>query len=177
MSQLDPLASEPAPVRLIVLDCDGVLTDGGLYMSEDGRETKRFDVRDGPAIKGAMGCGMEVAVLSSRASRSVAQRCGELGITLLRQGARDKLRGLEAIAQAAGVELEETAYMGDDLPDLPAMLACGYKLAPNDAAAEVRQAANYVTRRAGGRGAVREAIEHLLKRQGRWDEVLEQFGV
>ncbi|MFW6059191.1 MAG: KdsC family phosphatase [Phycisphaeraceae bacterium] len=162
-------------LRLIVLDCDGVLTDGGLYVSEAGTETKRFHVRDGVAIKGAMLCGVQVAILSSRASRAVAQRAGELGITLLLQGAADKLRGLEQVAQWAGVELEEVAYMGDDLQDLPAMLACAYKLAPADAASEVRQAADHVTRHRGGHGAVREAIEHLLKMQGRWDEVLEQF--
>lgn len=160
-----------------MLDCDGVLTDGGLHVSETGIETKRFHVRDGLAIKGAMMCGWQVAILSSRASRAVAQRASELDIALLLQGAADKHRGLEQVAQWAGVDLDETAYMGDDLQDLPAMLACAYKLAPADAASEVRQAADHVTRRAGGQGAVREAIEHLLKQQGRWDEVLEQFGV
>lgn len=180
MAAANPQPPNPNPraLRLLVLDCDGVMTDGGLYIDERGRETKRFDVRDGVAVKGAINCGIDVAVLSSRSSRSVAQRCDELGITLLRQGVSDKLRGLEKLAQQAGAELEdETAYMGDDLQDLPAMLACAWRLAPADAAPEVRQAADYVTRHRGGRGAVREAIEHLLKRRGQWEDVLEQFGV
>ena len=172
-----PPTPNPQSLRLLVLDCDGVLTDGGLYVSEDGKETKRFDVRDGPAIKGAMVCGMQVAILTARSSRAVAQRAEDLGITLLMQGEGHKHRALEQLAKRAGVELEETAYMGDDLQDLPAMLACAMRLAPSNAAAEVRDAADLVTRRRGGHGAVREAIEHLLKQRGQWEQVLEHFGV
>ena len=162
-------------IQLLVLDCDGVLTDGGLYVNEHGSETKRFHVRDGPAIKGAMLCGIQVAILSARSSRSVAQRADDLGVKLLLQGMGDKREGLARVLQWAGVDAAHTAYMGDDLQDLPAMRQCAWKLAPADAANDVRAAADHVTQANGGQGAVREAIEHLLNQRGEWDKVLAHF--
>jgi len=170
-----PPIPNPQSLAMLVLDCDGVLTDGGLYIDEHGRETKRFHVRDGVAIKGAMLCGIQVAILSARSSRAVTQRASDLGVTLLVQGMGDKRRGLQQITEQAGIALEHTAYMGDDLQDLPAMRDCALKLAPSDAAADVRDAADHITEAPGGCGAVREAIEHLLRRRNQWQQVLARY--
>lgn len=169
--------SDPYAIKLLVLDVDGVLTDGGITIDSQGVEiVKRFHVRDGLGIQLAMEQGLKVAVLSSRLSRAVDARLRELGVTLLMQGARDKGAGLRAIAQQAGVDPAQAAYMGDDLLDLPAMLRCGYKITVADAAPELRQIADYVTGQPGGHGAVREAVEHLLKAQNKWQAVLDRFG-
>lgn len=168
---------DPSAIKLLVLDVDGVLTDGGITIDSQGVEiVKRFHVRDGLGIQLAMEQGLKVAVLSSRLSRAVDARLRELGVTLLMQGARDKGAGLRAIAQQAGVDPAQAAYMGDDLLDLPAMLRCGYKITVADAAPELRQIADYVTGQPGGHGAVREAVEHLLKAQNKWQAVLDRFG-
>lgn len=167
--------ADPTKVRLIVLDVDGVLTDGSLYIDDRGIETKRFYVRDGLAIRAAMAQSIQVAVLTARSSRAVALRIAELQIPLFVQAAKDKRIGFETILQQARVEATEAAYLGDDLLDLPAMVRCGYKMAVADAADEVLQAADYVSTKRGGRGAVRQAIEHILKAQGKWDAVLEAF--
>lgn len=169
--------SEAAQIKLIVFDVDGVLTDGRILIDGRGMESKSFYVRDGLAIRTAMAMGLKVGVLSGRASTCVTLRMSELGVALVSQGTKDKAIGLETICQQANVDLEQTAYVGDDLLDLPAMLRCGYAIAVADAVQEVREEARYVTSAAGGRGAARDAIEHILKTQGRWDEVVEQYGV
>ncbi|MCX5661437.1 MAG: HAD-IIIA family hydrolase [Planctomycetota bacterium] len=164
-------------IRFIVFDVDGVLTDGAIILDDLGHESKRFHVRDGFAIKAAMSMGIKVGVITGRTSRVVTLRMAELGIDLLVQGAKDKAAALETLCAQAGVEPGETAYMGDDLIDLPPMLRCGYPMAVADAAAEVRDVAKFVTRVVGGRGAAREAIEHILKAKGKWDAVVEKYGV
>ena len=169
--------SEPSAIKLIVFDVDGVLTDGSIIVDDHGTESKRFHVRDGFAIKAAMSMGLKVAVLTGRSSRAVAIRLTELGVEHLLQGVADKAVGLETVCQMAGVALEETAYMGDDLIDLPAMLICGYPMAVADAVAEVREEAKYVAAAAGGRAAARDAVEHVLKAQGRWDELVERYAI
>jgi len=169
--------ASPRSISLLVFDVDGVLTDGAIQIDDRGVETKCFSVRDGFAIRAALRSGIKIGVLTGRSSPCVALRMNELGITLLMQGATNKAIGVETLCQQAGVELGDTGYMGDDIPDLPAMLRCGYKMAPADAASEVRAVADLVTTAPGGRGAVREAIEHLLKAQGKWEAVLEEFGM
>lgn len=168
---------KPADLKLIVLDVDGVLTDGRILVDDLGVESKAFYVRDGFAIRAAMSVGLKVGVLTGRASRVVALRMAELGVELVIQGAREKLVGFETLCQRAGVLPEQAAYVGDDLVDLPPLLGCGYAIAVADAVAEVRAEANYVTRAPGGRGAVREAIEHVLAAQERWDEIVERYGI
>lgn len=167
----------PTPLKLILFDVDGVLTDGAIHLDGRGAETKRFNVRDGFAIRAAQRAGLKVGVLTGRSSVAVTLRMEELGIDLYIQGAKNKAIGLETLCQQAGVEMSETAYMGDDIPDLPAMLRCGYRIAPADAAAEVRGVADLITQQPGGQGAAREAIEHILKAQDKWEDVLEEFGV
>ena len=164
--------SRIAQLRLLVLDVDGVLTDGSISLDGRGVESKRFHVRDGLGIKAAQMAGIAVAVLSARSSEAVTLRMRDLGVELVSQGSADKGQTLHELARTVGVSLGEVAFMGDDLQDLPAMRACGYAMAVDDAAAEVRQAADYVTTRPGGQGAVREAVEHLLKVRGQWQDIL-----
>ena len=165
------------PIKLIIFDVDGVLTDGSIIISDDGVESKRFHARDGLAIKAAMAAGLKVAVLTARASRALTLRMVEIGVDLVVQRAPSKVIGLETLCQRAGVMPEEVAYVGDDLVDLPVMVRCAYPIAVADAVDEVRAEARYVTTARGGHGAAREAIEHILKAQNRWDEVVERYGI
>lgn len=162
-------------VKLIIFDVDGVLTDGGLYVSDDGTPMKKFHVRDGLGIKLAQSVGLQVAVLTGKVSEVVHHRMVELGIEHFIQGSKDKGTDVHALEAMAGVSLEHTAYIGDDLIDLPAFAKVGYPIAVADAVAEVQEAAMFVTQAKGGHGAAREAIEHILKAQGKWDGVVARF--
>lgn len=164
-------------IRLLVLDCDGVLTDGSIFVDDLGRETKRFHVRDGFAIKAAMSVGLQIAVCTGRSVPSVNLRLTELGVPHVLQGAKDKLVGLETICQWTGLDPKQAAYMGDDLPDIPAMAASGFGITVADAAAEVVEAASYQTEASGGCGAVREALEHILRSQHKWAEIVDRYVV
>ena len=164
-------------IKLIAFDVDGVLTDGSIVLDDHGVESKRFHVRDGFAIRSAMSVGLKVAVLTGRSAPCVNLRMAELRVDLLIQACSDKAVGFETLCQQAGVLPEEAAYVGDDLIDLPAMVRCGYPMAVADAAAEVRGVAKYVTHAKGGQAAAREAIEHVLKGQDRWDQLLERYGI
>ena len=155
-------------IRLLVLDVDGVLTDGRLVYGPTGEEHKVFHVQDGLAIQAARSAGLIVAVISSRASPAVSRRMADLGVLEVHQGATDKAAILDGLLRRQGVGLKETAYMGDDLPDLPLLTRVGLALAPASAVAEVKRAAHWVGRRAGGGGAVREAVEAILKARGAW---------
>jgi 3-deoxy-D-manno-octulosonate 8-phosphate phosphatase (KDO 8-P phosphatase) len=157
-----------ARVRLLVLDVDGVLTDGGLYYGPAGEESKRFDAHDGLAMVEARRAGLAIAVISGRRSVAVSRRAAELGIAEVHQGVRDKAAVLDGLMARLGLALAELAVMGDDLPDLPLMRRVGLALAPRNAVAEVRRAAHWVSRRPGGGGAVREAVELLLGARRAW---------
>lgn len=169
-----PALRPEAGVRLLALDVDGVLTDGGLLYDGQGGESKQFHVQDGQALRFLLDQGLEVALISGRTSAAVATRARELGIRHVHQGIKDKPAALAALLQELGLGLPQVAYMGDDLPDLRVMRQVGFSAAPADARPEVRQAARLVTQAAGGRGAVRELAEHLLRAQGRWSAVLAQ---
>jgi len=170
-----PTNANPADVQLIVFDVDGVLTDGSLYLDDDGRQAKAFHVRDGFAMRAAMSVGLQVAILTGRTSRVVQHRADELGIELLIQGSKDKAADVTRIAERARVDLCHAAFMGDDLIDLPAMAAVGYPIAVADAAEPTRQAAAFVTQAPGGRAAAREAIEHILVAQGKWQTIIDRY--
>jgi 3-deoxy-D-manno-octulosonate 8-phosphate phosphatase (KDO 8-P phosphatase) len=167
--------SRAASVRLLCLDVDGVLTEGAVVLGADGGESKAFSVRDGLGIVLWQRLGGRVAVLTGRSSGAVDRRMEELGVALVRQGCKDKAQDLQAVAADCGVPLDQAAFVGDDLPDLPAMRMCGYPVAVQDAAPEVRAAAAFVTAAPGGKGAVREVVEHLLKAQDRWNDALAMF--
>jgi 3-deoxy-D-manno-octulosonate 8-phosphate phosphatase (KDO 8-P phosphatase) len=163
-------------IQLIVFDVDGVLTDGSLIYDNLGNELKRFNIRDGFGIRAARFSGISVGVLTARSSAVVARRAEELKIDHYFHGCKDKAAGIEAIAARARVALEQTAFMGDDILDLPALKKVGYPMAVADAAIEVLEAAKFVSESDGGRGAAREAVEHILRAQGKWDAVLAAFG-
>jgi len=154
-------------LRLLILDVDGVLTDGRISAS-GGDDVKWFHVQDGLAIKLWQRNGGTVAVLSGRRSADVKRRAEELGIALVRMGIEDKVSGLADLLRAAEASESVAAYVGDDLPDLAAMRRCGFAVAVANAVPSVKRIAHLVTRRRGGDGAVAETIEFLLRKQRRW---------
>lgn len=156
-------------VTLLVMDADGVLTDGSILLDEEGREVKRFGVRDGFGIKLWQRMGFAAAIITSRSGRALEHRARELGIDLLIQGAADKSSALAELARRSGTDPERMAYLADDWPDLPALRRVGYPMAVADAEPAVRALAAFVTPRPGGRGAVRDAVEHLLASRGMLD--------
>ncbi|MFZ5722314.1 MAG: KdsC family phosphatase [Pseudomonadota bacterium] len=154
-------------VRLLALDCDGVLTDGSLLYGNDGEELKAFSILDGLGIKLLRASGVQVAIITGRKSEIVKRRARELGIdNLLLQGREDKLVALRELAQQTGIALDAIAYCGDDLPDLPAIRAAAFGIAPANAHGLVREHADWVTTAAGGAGAVREITDFLMQAQG-----------
>ena len=165
---------EPTGVKLLILDVDGVLTDGRISPSEEDESARRFHVHDGFAIKLWKRSGGKVAILSGREGRDVAKRAAELGIDWVKLGVTDKLAGYEAILASADCVNEAVAYVGDDLPDLGPMSRCAWPVAVADAVPAVKRSAQYVTRRAGGCGAVAEVIELILRKQKRWSPALLQ---
>lgn len=166
-------------IRLLLLDCDGVLTDGSLLYLADGEqvfsESKIFHIHDGLAMKLAKAAGLRIGIISGRSSSALTMRARELKIDYLFQGNDDKLDIYQQILQAENLSHEQAAYIGDDLPDLPVLRRVGLAIAPADAVSEVRDAVHLITQRNGGRGVAREAIEFILKAQGKWDEQLRSF--
>jgi 3-deoxy-D-manno-octulosonate 8-phosphate phosphatase (KDO 8-P phosphatase) len=162
-----------ARIELLLLDVDGVLTDGRIVYTDAGEELKAFHVRDGSGLKLWQRSGKRAAILSGRTSPTVTRRAGELGIDLVVQGAGEKLPALRRILQETGLQPDQVCAVGDDLPDLPVLLACGLAVAVADAVAELKAAADYVTTRPGGQGAVREAIEWLMRGQGTWNAAVD----
>jgi 3-deoxy-D-manno-octulosonate 8-phosphate phosphatase (KDO 8-P phosphatase) len=169
------LAERCARIDLLLLDVDGVLTDGGIMYADDGSEWKQFHVRDGSALKLWQLAGKQAAILSGRTSAVVDVRAREVGISLVLQGAADKLPAYRDLLENTGLQTENVCFVGDDLPDLPVLRNCGLAIAVADACPEVIADAHYVTRAAGGRGAVREVAELLLRSQGRWTEIVERY--
>lgn len=155
-------------IRLVVLDVDGVLTDGHLYYGPGGEEGKVFHVQDGLALAGARLAGLQVAIVSGRTSPAVSRRMVDLGIQEVHQGVENKAEFFAALLRRLGLTPDQVAYMGDDLPDLPLLTTVGLALAPADAVPEVRSAAHWVARRPGGAGAVRDAVEAILRARAAW---------
>lgn len=163
------------PIELILSDVDGVLTDGGIILDNQGIETKRFHVRDGQGIKLWHRAGFQFGLVTVRSSHVVKMRVAELGIDIIRQGADDKLATVKDILAGLGLAPNQVGYIGDDLPDLPVVRMVGLGIAVGDACTELRESAHYVTQHAGGMGAVREAIEMILKAQRRWDDLIQAY--
>lgn len=162
-------------VRLIIVDVDGVLTDGQIIYGTGGAEAKAFHVRDGAGVKIGQRAGLQFAVISGRASEIVERRAKELGIEDVYQGALFKLEAYQDLLRRRALGDESVAFIGDDLVDLPLLRRAGLAVAVADAAPEVREAAHYITALPGGRGAVREVIDLILKVQGLWDRVTERY--
>jgi 3-deoxy-D-manno-octulosonate 8-phosphate phosphatase (KDO 8-P phosphatase) len=174
--RIRPEAAEKAKrVRLFLVDVDGVLTDGGIVYDNEGREIKRFHVRDGHGIKLIQRAGVEVGIISGRASMAVTVRAKELGISLVYQGVSDKVAAWREISADKGIPSGEAAYVGDDIVDVPLMREVGFAAAVADAESYVREAADYVSARPGGEGAVREIIEFVLRSSGAWEKVASRY--
>lgn len=159
----------------LVMDVDGVLTDGRLWYGAGPEPLRAFHIQDGLAIRWFIRLGGLPVILTGKRSQAVAARAAELGIGPVIQGSEDKLADVRRFLDSRGLNLGDVAMIGDDLPDLPVLLACGFPIAVANAVAEVRSAAKFVTKRAGGDGAVREAIEHLLGTDGGWDSVVSHY--
>ncbi len=163
-----------AEIRLLILDVDGTLTEGSMVFVE-GDQLKSFNVHDGLGIRLARNFGLEVAIVTGNISNSVMMRAKTLGLKLVYQGVRHKSGIIDRIAEDTGLARGQIAYMGDDLNDLPAFERVGLRFAPSDAVSDIRERADVVTERRGGRGAVREAIEAILKARGEWEEAVASY--
>ena len=175
MDARDEVESRAARVRLLLLDCDGVLTDGRITPVEGGEELKSFHTRDGHGLVMLHRAGLRSGIISGRRSRLVELRAADLGISFVRQGALNKVEAFESLLSEANVEASHAAYVGDDVVDIPLMRRCALAVAVADATEDTRAAAHYVTRLPGGFGAVREVCELLLKAQGRWEELMKRY--
>jgi 3-deoxy-D-manno-octulosonate 8-phosphate phosphatase (KDO 8-P phosphatase) len=163
---------------MLLLDVDGVLTDGRIWHVPDGGslvEVKAFDVVDGAGIALARRAGLLTGFVSGRSSRTVVERARELMVDEVHLGVRDKVEVLERILEGRSIGSDDVAFVGDDVVDLPAMRRVGFAVAVSNAAAEVKARSAYVTEARGGRGAVREVVELILKAQGKWDAVVGEF--
>ena len=164
-----------ARIKLLLMDCDGVLTDGRIWLFENGEEQKGFHTRDGLGIDLFHRAGLRSGIISGRTSSAVETRARTLGMSFLVQGHENKIQAFADIVARAGVTNAEVAYIGDDLNDIPLMLQSGLGVAVADAVAEARERAHYVTKAPGGFGAVREVIELILNAQGRWDDLVKRY--
>jgi len=174
MSPAD-LMQRARAVRLLIFDVDGVLTDGSLFYGDDGQEYKAFNSRDGHGIKMLRATGVEVAILTGRTSQVVLHRARNLGIERIVQGSEDKLTAYQEMLAQTGLAAEATAYMGDDIVDLPPLRRCGLALTVPEAPPEVLARAHYVTRAGAGRGAAREVAELIMRAQGTWADQLARY--
>ena len=164
-----------ARVRMLLFDVDGVLTDGIVIIHSDGSESKGFSIRDGAALVWAQRAGLTVGLISARASQATAHRAAQLAIRIVVQGVSSKVDAYTKIVGDAGIGDEAVAYMGDDLVDLPLFGRAGLAAAPGDAAAEVREHAHWVAKAGGGRGAVREFVEMILRAQDKWESLVRTY--
>jgi len=153
-------------IKMIVFDVDGVLTDGGLILGDDGLEYKAFNTHDGLGMKMLKASGVEMAIITGRTSNVVAKRAEITGIRHFYQGVEDKLEAFQCLLQATGLEASQCAFMGDDVVDLPPMRRCGFAVTVPDAPQLVKEHAHYVSQKGGGRGAVREVAEFIMQTQG-----------
>ena len=171
--RISPLVRKKARrIRLLLLDVDGVLTDGGILLGPRGEELKRFDVRDGQGIKLWLQARLQVGLVTARFSPAVGRRARELGIRMVYQKASDKAHVYRKIKERTGMDDEEIAYVGDDITDLPVLRQVGLAATVRDAAPDLKTKVDYLTRADGGRGAVREIVELILRSQDRWQALL-----
>jgi len=162
-------------IRLLLLDVDGVLTDGRIIYGSDGTETKAFDVKDGHGLKMLQRAGIAIGIITGRESTVVKHRARELGIEIVHQGAKDKLVPYRQILAECGLTDEQVAYVGDDIVDLPILRRVGFAATVADCVVDVREHVHYVSSRPGGRGAVREICDLLLRAGGHWDAIAGKY--
>lgn len=162
-------------IKMLIMDCDGVLTDGRIIFLPGGGETKSFDSKDGHGLRMAERAGVSAAIITGRASEAVRERARDLGLKHLYEKVFVKLEPYEKILAAEGLADDEVCYMGDDVTDIPVMRRVGLAVAVGDAVPEAKEYAHLITDHRGGRGAVREVIEVILKSQDKWDEAMERY--
>jgi 3-deoxy-D-manno-octulosonate 8-phosphate phosphatase (KDO 8-P phosphatase) len=162
-------------IKLLILDVDGVLTDGKIVYTDRGEEAKAFDVKDGHGLKLLMRAGIPVALITGRCSPAVEHRARDLGITRVYQKAINKIEAYEELRRAENLRDEEICVVGDDLPDLPILRICGFSVAVADSAEEVKREVDYVTNKEAGKGAVREVCDIILKARGLWGAVTDRY--
>ena len=175
MTESSPVEEKARQIKLLLMDCDGVLTDGRIWMLDEAEDQKAFHIRDGLGIDLWHRAGLRSGIISGRSSTAVARRAKGLNISIVHLGQPEKRQALEQTLLETGVEPNEVAYIGDDLNDIPLMLHSGLAIAVGDACAEVKARAHYVTQASGGNGAVREAIELILKAQNKWEGVIADY--
>lgn len=163
------------PIRILLLDVDGVLTDGSLIYSHEGQESKAFSTQDGFGLRLLQEAGLELGVITARSSEAVARRCANLKMRYIYQGAGNKVEAYQEIIRESGCKPFEIAYMGDDWLDLVLLTRAGFSAAPANAVREVQEAAHYTTEQSGGHGAVREICNLILEAQGRYQELLQSY--
>jgi len=166
-----------AEIKLLVMDVDGVLTDGTIIINDDGSEGKRFNLLDGHGIKMWHRASLSTAFISGRASSATTVRANQLDIKHVMQGCKKKLPVFESLLSEVGLSAEQVAYIGDDLMDLPLVKRAGFGVAVSNAVEELKRQADYVTSVPGGGGAVREVIEYILKNTGKWEALLGRYQV
>lgn len=162
-------------IEMVLLDVDGVLTSGEIIYSDSGEQIKIFNVKDGLGIRLLKEAGIQVGIITGRKGKALQHRCDNLGIDLIFDGIRDKVKVLDDINAKSGIPYEAMAYIGDDLPDVPVMKKVGLGVAVGDASQTVQQNAHMTTRAHGGKGAVREVCEAILIAQGRWDDLIQRL--
>lgn len=172
---MQEILEKAANIRLLIFDVDGVLTDGSLYLGDDGQEYKAFHSRDGHGMKMLQASGITIAVITGRSSQVVNHRMAGLGIEHVYQGQLDKRLAFETLLDKLGLDSEQVAYVGDDVVDLPVMMRVGLAIAVQDAHQLVKQHCHWVTPCAGGRGAAREVCELLMQAQGTLDQQLKPY--
>ncbi|HKP46236.1 MAG TPA: HAD hydrolase family protein [Pyrinomonadaceae bacterium] len=175
MDDFAAIERRAARIKLLLMDCDGVLTDGRLWLLKEGDEDKSFNTKDGLGLTLWRRAGLRSGIISGRTSSALERRAAELGVEFLRQGNEQKIGAFEDILAAAGVTDDEVAFVGDDLSDIPLMRRSELAVAVADAVEETRGVAHYITQAKGGHGAVREVIELILKSQGRWNDQVETY--
>lgn len=166
-----------AAIKLMILDVDGVLTDGTIIINSDGSESKRFNLLDGHGIRMWHRAGLQTAIISGREAKATGIRAEQLEITHVFQACHKKLPAFEKLLEKTGLSANEVAYIGDDVLDIPILRRVGFAIAVANAVDEAKSCCHYITSRPGGDGAVREVIEYILKNTNRWNELMQQYMV
>ncbi|MBT8489829.1 MAG: HAD-IIIA family hydrolase [Deltaproteobacteria bacterium] len=174
---MDRLAKKIKLIGSLILDVDGVLTDGRIIIDDLGNETKHFNVRDGHGMKLLMRAGIDIILITGRTSQVVENRARELGITDVYQGAKNKVEILEEIFRKKNISGESVAYIGDDIVDVPVFKKVGFSVAVADASEHAKKSADYITKSNGGKGAVREICEMILMVQDKWDDLVQRYEI
>jgi len=172
---MQDILEKASRIKLVIFDVDGVLTDGSLFLSDDGQEYKAFNSKDGFGMRLLQDAGIDIAIITGRESTLVKLRMEELGITQVMQGRREKGPALDEMMEKTGLTIEQIAYVGDDVVDLPIMSRVGLSIAVQDARPIVKKHAHWITESVGGRGAGRDVCELILEAHGKWDDIINKY--